>query len=75
MLRFPDVYESASVRVVTPVSDGMIGIGFDVEGRKTIRVRLSVSDAVTLGHLIRSHSDGSSGMPSRDVSSSSPVVE
>ncbi|TWU44478.1 hypothetical protein Poly59_61500 [Rubripirellula reticaptiva] len=75
MLRIPKVYKPSSVRVVTSTSEGFVGIGFDVEGEDTVRVRLSVEDAVGLGHLIRSHSDGSSGMPRRDVSSSSPVVE
>lgn len=55
-------------------SDGdEIGIGFYTASGETVCVEISVIDALNIGQLARSHSLGSSGIPSIDVSSISKV--
>ena len=73
MNRIPDIYSPAKLRVITPCDGAKIGIGFDTVSGKTVRVKVSIDDALQIGHLARAHSLGSSGMPSIDVSSSSEV--
>ena len=75
MSRIPRIYRHSIVRCVTPCDGEFIGIAFDGDDDVTSRVRLSKQDAVQLADLIRSHSDVCSGIPSVDVSSSSPVTE
>lgn len=68
----PAIYALAAVRVVTP-SDGVsIGIGFDLAD-STMRIRLTIADALQLAELIRIHSSVCDGMPNLDVSKSFPV--
>ena len=73
MSRIPDIYKEAALRVVTPSDNGKIGVGFNTKSGEILRVNISIEDAFKIGHLARSHSLGSSGMPSVDVSSISTV--
>lgn len=72
MKRLPEVYRPATLRNVTPESEGSIGLGFDLQDGSTIRLAVSKADAIALGQLIGSHSECCSGMPSAEVSSNSP---
>jgi len=69
--RIPSIYKAASLRVVTPVGAECVGIGVDLEDGSVVRLKLSVSDALEMSHLIVSHSEGSAGIPSCDVSKTS----
>ncbi|NVZ07747.1 hypothetical protein HW932_00550 [Allochromatium humboldtianum] len=72
MNRIPDVYEVTSLRNTSPIEDERVGIGFNMENGKIIRINISVSD-VKMIHDSLSHSIGSSGIPSIDVSSKLPA--
>ncbi|HJO56538.1 MAG TPA: hypothetical protein QF423_07660 [Candidatus Scalindua sp.] len=67
------VYKPATLRNTTPVEEGKIGIGFNLKSGEVARFKISIDDIATLYRLAFSHSEGSSGSPSTDVSSSSPV--
>ena len=71
--RIPAIYRPATFRVVTPSEAGYVGVGFDLEDGQTVRLKISVSSLHKLAELSRSHSLGSSGIPSADVSSNLPV--
>lgn len=73
MRRLPPCYKDATLRNVTPETEGFIGLGFDLEDGTTVYLALPISDAEKLCQWIRSHSEGSSGIPSVDVSSRSNV--
>jgi hypothetical protein len=73
MSRTPSVYKTAKLRNVTPCDSGEIGVGFDLADGKTLRVKITVEEALEIAHLARSHSRGSSGIPSSDVSSTAEV--
>ncbi len=76
MSRIPEIYKPATLRAVTSIEAGLVGVSVDIVGsREVLRFRLSISDAITIGHLTKSHSDGSPDIPSSEVSNSSPVSE
>lgn len=51
--RIPEEYKQAELRTVTPTDNGSIGIAFNTEDKVT-RLKVSLKDAATLAHLIRS---------------------
>jgi len=71
--RIPVIYRSATLRHVTPAEAGYAGVGFNLVGGGTIRLKLSVVDlhklALLTSHMSACHSPGSSGIPSDDESS------
>lgn len=63
--RVPGVYQPASVRCVTPCDGESIGIGFNPDEGKPMRIRLSKKGATQLADLIRNHCEAAASRDSR----------
>lgn len=75
MSRIPDIFKKGRLQVVTPVDDGMVGIGIDIEGQETFRMTIPILDALSIGYLTAIHSEGASDICNLEVSSNSNVSE
>lgn len=63
---YPQIYKSATNRMVGPARDGVIGIAFDTD-TEVIHLKLSVDDALQVCRLIQSHCAAPKGMPEFEV--------
>ena len=73
MSKIKDIYKKCSLRVVTPVDEGTVGIGFNLDSGEIVRLCVPVSAVMDIYRLTTTQSPGSSGKPISDVSSGSPV--
>jgi len=62
---YPEVFKSATNRMVGPAKDGVIGVAFDTD-TEVIHLKLSIEDALVVSRLLRSHCESPSGIPEND---------